>query len=606
MKEHPDKKKSLRETIRIIYQCMKLSFSTSPLFFLLILIIEITQSILPFVALYLVTSLINLLTKIVSTSFVSVNDSNDAILLIIMIMIIEGGTRILFGIKGSIAALHRELISKKINLGLAVKSSEIDLSFFDSTLFYDELTNAKRDSQTVMVNTWVVIDLIRISIQFAIAFVMMINLSVLYTTLLLIFSIPMFVFQKKYTDKMYNLELNQVNANRKMNYLSGVMMSRHFAKDIRLYNIKNFFVEKYSNIWNNNYNHKRELAIKQSVTMAIVKLIPIIIYSILKIQIVSNIISGLLTVGSYYLYSGVIGELVEGINGLVTQISVLHENRLRFERYEKFMKLESKLSDHGNMNLMKIEKIEFKNVFFRYSDTSSYVLYNCSFQINDSEKVALAGLNGSGKSTVVKLILRFYEPSKGDILINGLNISDYSITSLRKQFSVMFQDYTNYAFTIKENILISSNKEINNSHKLNDVINSSSLSSDIIDLENGVDTYLTREFSDDGIELSGGQKQKIAIARTFYRDSNFLILDEPSASLDPLSEDYIFRKMNELSNNKTVLFISHKLSNIALADRILFLDKGKIVECGSHLDLIKMKGKYAELYSLQVSKYTVS
>lgn len=247
-------------------------------------------------------------------------------------------------------------------------------------------------------------------------------------------------------------------------------------------------------------------------------------------------------------------------------------------------------------------KIEFKDVSFRYPSGDHDVLSHCSFTIEQGETVGLVGLNGCGKSTIVKLMCRFYDPSSGEILIDGVSNKEYDIVKLRELFGVLFQDYVRYSFSLRENVALS---KLEKKDCDADILRACSQSRiDFIkDWENGIDENLTRRFDRNGKNLSGGQWQRISLARAFFRDAPIILLDEPSASLDPVAEHQIFEDFSKISESKSAVLISHRLSSITLADKILVLENGHIIEQGSHDDLLRRDGRYAYLFNLQASKY---
>ncbi|MCD8380074.1 MAG: ATP-binding cassette domain-containing protein, partial [Lachnospiraceae bacterium] len=244
-----------------------------------------------------------------------------------------------------------------------------------------------------------------------------------------------------------------------------------------------------------------------------------------------------------------------------------------------------------------------EDVSFHYPGAKTDVLSHCSFTIHRGETVGLVGLNGAGKSTVLKLMCRFYDPTGGRILIDGKDAREYDIVKLRELFGVLFQDYVNYSFTLRENVAMSDLSRIDDTTAVIEACQKSRAYDFISGWKKGIDENMTRRFDPEGKELSGGQWQRVALARAFFRDAPVVFLDEPSASLDPVAEEEIFQEFARLSGGKSAVLISHRLSSITLADRVLVLEDGQIVEEGSHDELIKKGGRYAYLFGLQAGKY---
>ena len=248
-------------------------------------------------------------------------------------------------------------------------------------------------------------------------------------------------------------------------------------------------------------------------------------------------------------------------------------------------------------------EIVFRDVSFRYPEADRPVLEHCSFTIHPGECVGLVGLNGSGKSTIVKLLCRFYDTSDGEILIDGVNIREYQLDKLRALFGTLFQETVAYSFTLRENIALSDLDGIEDAERIGKACIQSGVTDFTADWEKGIDENMTRRFAEDGKELSGGQWQRVALARAFFRNSPVILLDEPSAALDPVAEHQIFEDFKQISKGKSTILISHRLSSIRLADKILVLENGRILEEGGHDALLAKGGRYAYLFGLQASKY---
>lgn len=276
----------------------------------------------------------------------------------------------------------------------------------------------------------------------------------------------------------------------------------------------------------------------------------------------------------------------------------VRENGLYVEKYKKFMSAEKKIKD-GDFVKKYDEPVSIKleNVSFTYPGCDKPTLKNINLEIKPYQKIALVGYNGAGKTTLTNLILRLYDVTEGAITVDGRNIKDWTLRSYHDNFAAVFQDFSLFGATLGENVAMNGNPD---KEKVLDALKESSFSKQ---LDNGVDSILLREFDDEGVSLSGGEAQKVAVARAFYKDCPFAILDEPSANLDPVSEYALNESMSRAAKDKTVIFISHRLSTTVMADVIYMLENGEIVESGSHEELMAKNGKYAYMFNLQAEKY---
>lgn len=326
--------------------------------------------------------------------------------------------------------------------------------------------------------------------------------------------------------------------------------------------------------------------------------LPELVIAYVMFDISVKILNGNATIGDYSLYTGLIGQLWGAIQILTVTLIQIYENKLKINNVESFDDIPKRIMDNGKQVLKKVCQIKFRKVSFCYPGTNKKVLDNIDFCINDEERVAFVGANGSGKSTIIKLLLRFYNVSNGEILINNIDVHNYTLKSLHENFSCYFQNSLNYGFTINENIALS-----DFGFALDVAVKYSGVNTFMWKCSNGTSSYLTRAFDESGVELSGGEHQKIALARTFYRKNCAIILDEPSSNLDPESENNVFQALDKFCAKKTVIFTSHRLSNIVLADRIIVLEGGCIIEEGTKEALLKNPGRFSELYKYQSDKF---
>lgn len=593
-------KNKINQLFYIIRNCFEISYKSSKKYFFIRVILEILMTFVPFMILVTNKNVINAIVALPN----EVNDHiNNFLLLAALLLCLEIISIIMRKIQEYCGGVHKDLIGRKINEKIAKQAVSLDLAYFDSTKYYNEITNTKRDSFALESFTWLIIDLLRAVVQFLISVIVLIKLNWIFTFIIVISAIPSLIIEKKFTRRIYNWQRKRVPEERKMGYIMNILTGRNYAKDIRLFGIQEDLLRKHKELWNKWFSEKRHLTFKKIKWVTILTIVPKIASVSILIFVGIRIINGILTIGHYALYMGIVAQLMNGISSLITHISSLYDNHIRIENYNKFIQWESNIVNNGTRIPDYLSIIEFDNVTFKYPDIDSYVLKNVSFKIDIKEKIALVGVNGAGKSTIVKLLLRYYDPTEGTIYLNGIDLREYDINALRRCYSVMFQDFSNYAFSIRENVTLSDISNKDDDIKLSRACEKSDLNTLINKFESGLDTFLTRQFEEDGKELSGGEWQKIAIARTFFRDGSIIILDEPSSSLDAEAEHRIFEKFMLLCEGKGAIIISHRLSNVTMADRIIVIENGTVIEDGSHEYLMKQDGRYAYLFNLQADKY---
>lgn len=310
---------------------------------------------------------------------------------------------------------------------------------------------------------------------------------------------------------------------------------------------------------------------------------------------------GLFGIGSLVLYCGSFMQIINGIMKIAVTFGKTEEKVPLVNYYFDIMKTNDEMT-YGSKELNLTDKfeIEFKNVSFKYPNTESYALQNINLKINNGEHLAVVGRNGSGKTTFIKLICRLYDATDGEIFINGINIKEYSKESIIKLYSVVFQDFKIFSTTLAQNI--SANEEYDK-ERLYDTLDKANIKDRVLAMENKESTYLYKDLDKSGVEISGGEAQKLALARALYKDSPVVILDEPTAALDPVAENEIYNRFNSFVDNKTAIYISHRLSSCVFCNRIAVFDKSQLVETGTHQELLNANGKYSELWNAQAKYY---
>lgn len=483
------------------------------------------------------------------------------------------------------------------------KTSRMDLSFFDSAKMGDKVRHARSNFGIMSQMTWLVFDILSALINVAATLVIVCTYKWWLGLSTLMLLIPFLIYNKKRTEHKLEMEKEQLRDNRKKDYYFEVFFDNNIQFEIKLNNIGAYFIEKYKEIWKKLYHINQSEEIRHNMINTLIMIVNVSSEFLVLTLSMFDVINQKIGIGDLQYNLSMVSRLRSQAQELMDNVNRFLNNNSRLIELQEFMDIRPEVEKSGTLKPSSNPKIEFCNVSFQYPNAEQYALKDCSFTIEPHEKIGLIGLNGAGKSTIIKLMFRFYDPDEGCIRLDGVDLKEYDIYAVRKVFGVLFQDYVTYCLPLREIIALSDFDERFNDEKLKTVCDISGTSEIIKDWENGFDSVLGRYYADNGKDLSGGQWQLVGLARAYFKDSEYLILDEPSAALDPISEDRIFEQLYHLSEGKSSVTISHRLSNTTLADKILVISDGHIIEQGSHDALLKQNGKYAQLFRLQASKY---
>lgn len=392
---------------------------------------------------------------------------------------------------------------------------------------------------------------------------------------------------------------------RKITYLNNITNDFEFAKDIRLYKMRDIINLKNREVNLDAHNITKEMFNRWIKCSLVMNACVLIQNGILYGWLIYNVICRGMTIGNFSLYLGI---LMAFSNNVVQCFDVIADTKrasLEIDDYRSFVELENQTNSYVDMiDNIDFDKYEFvfENVSFKYPRQEKWVLKNINLTIDANKKLAVVGNNGAGKTTFIKLLMRLYEPTGGRILLNGIDIRKFEIKSYYKIFAPVFQDMECFAMSIKQNVSMKGS-EYTNDTKVLDTLNRSGLSKKINRLDNGIQTELLKIFNNKAIDLSGGEKQKLALARALYKDANVLIFDEPTAALDAIAEDTMYRQFDKMIENKTAIYISHRLSSTRFCDQIVMFANGTIAEMGTHSELLANNKLYKEMYNMQSIYY---
>lgn len=390
--------------------------------------------------------------------------------------------------------------------------------------------------------------------------------------------------------------------NKEYVYYLRVMRSSEIAKDVRIYKMQPFFIEKLSALFDFYVQDSRELYRSREYRGLINQILSVILMGIIYGYLIAKVFSSSISGSVFILLVNATINFNSQINVFLSELLLLNQQIIYLKPLMEFYDLIETKNYSGNIVLEdKIKSVEFRNVYFQYPKTERDVLKGCSFKIEGSQNLSIVGRNGSGKTTIIKLLSRLYQPQSGEVFVNGINIQEYEEKSYLKQLSIIFQDFKTFAYSLKENIVLDNDFDEN---RFNHAIEKSELKKELDTFPNGVETKLSKNEEQEGtISLSKGQEQKLVIARSIYEDGSLLILDEPTASLDPIAEEEVYQHFQSVTKDKLAIFISHRLSSCRFSDRIIYLSDGRVSESGSHYELMELNQEYAALFNLQASKY---
>lgn len=605
MNENGNKKRDrldFKTTVRVSWQLFTLVWSIDRLLVSTVIIVTIVPSIIPFINMYIYKLIIDHVVGLINGQPLSYSS-----------LYMLFGIRVITYFLSDFSWKTQEYVERVLWAKLPIRFDEIifrkinslDMQYFEDSSFKDLLQKVRDNYyfRPLQATSYLIFAL-QSFVQVAIAFFALARLNVILLLIVALVSIPEFMNQFRQSKLSWAVWSGHTPYRKRYWYLSNLLQDAGHMKELRIFQLGSHFVKKVKDIDTKFYHENKQVLKRNYIIGVALNMLSTVIFIGIEVFVILQAIMKKITIGDISFYTGVVTNFQQGLSGLFRNLNGIFENSLYTKSIFDLLETQPILKHATSpvvISLAEPPLIEFKHVSFTYPGSTTKVLDNFSLTIHPEEKVAFVGENGAGKSTIIKLLARFYDVDEGKILINGIDIKELDLKSWYQYLGILFQDFNRYEELVKENIQYG-RIDKDNFEDIKHAANSAGADSVIKKLDKGYEQMLGTTF-EEGKELSAGQWQKVALARAFFRNALVLVLDEPTAAIDAKAEAEIFERVEQLSKNKSVIIISHRFSTVRNADRIIVLDQGKIVEEGNHEQLMHKKGLYAELFTIQAKGY---
>ncbi len=506
-------------------------------------------------------------------------------------------------------SLLGDLFANQSSIRLMEHAAELDLDQFEDSTFYDKLERARRQtlSRTVLMSQ------VLAQGQDSVTLVLLAGGLVAFQPwllgLLLLAVVPAFLGESHFNERSYSLSHSWTPERRELDYLRQTGASDETAKEVKIFGLSNFLITRFRELSDDFYRQNKSLVLRRAGWGALFAGIGAAGYYGAYVYIIARTVAGQISLGQLTFLAGSFARLRGLLEGILSRFSSVADGALYLQDFFDFFALRPRIVRQETVGETPRpfprpiqQGFKFENVGFKYKNGTKWAIRNLSFTLEAGEKLALVGENGAGKTTLVKLLARLYDPNEGRILLDGHDLREYDPAELRQEIGVIFQDFVRFQLPAGQNLAVGRIEERQNQPRIITAAQQSLADTVIAKLPGGYDQMIGRRFNG-GVDLSGGEWQKIALGRAYMRDAQLLILDEPTAALDARAEHEVFQRFAELTKGKTAVLISHRFSTVRMANRILVIENGQFVEIGSHEDLLAKEGRYAELFALQAAGY---
>ena len=590
------------EALRNVPPVLRIVWESGPSVVLMGVILRVVSSLLPVGLLWI--------TKLIVDGIVHVVTTHEPLPARLWLLVAaEFALAVLGSVLTRIVDFLDSLLADKYTRHVSVRvmkhAAELDLLAYEDPVFYDRLERARvqaTDRLGMIQAIGRLIQQVVTTVSLSIAIMLF---SPWLMLLLIACLVPAFLGESHFAFLGYAKNFRQTPIRRQLDYLRTLGGSREAAKELKLFGLRNFLTGRFIQLSDRIYDENVSLARRRLIAGSGLSLIGTIGYYSAYVFVIWRTVAGALTIGTLTFLVGAIQQASSNIQQIFSTLAGIADQALFATDLLAFFEMQPTIRSKPKAlpaprPMMK--GFEFRNVSFRYRGSSRLVLDRLNLHVYPGERIALIGENGEGKTTIVKLMTRLYDPTEGEILLDGVDLREYDLDDLYAEIGVIFQDFMRYEMTARENIAVGQIEQVNNSERLRTAARKSLAEQVIATLPLHYEQMLGRRF-EEGVDLSGGEWQKVALARAYLRDAQVLILDEPTAALDARSEFEVFQRFAELTEGKMALFISHRFSTVRMADRIVVLANGRIAEQGNHQQLMALGGRYAEMFEMQAASY---
>ena len=579
-----------------ILKALKFVWVSSKKWTAILLVFHLIQAVLPILSLYLIKLIVDTITNSSKTDF------SEIVKYILLFGVIQLIHALLQNYKQLVSETQQQLVSDYMSEVIIDKAVDLDISYYENSAYHNTFHQAQKQA------LYRPVQILNNLTEFLSSTFLLISLAALLfflhwgiTLILICFALPIAGVRWYYSRKLYQWERNRTELERKANYLNQVLTSDTYAKEVRIFNLGEVLKKQFTDVRKSLFKEKFKIN-NQRANAGLIARSAEIISMILTFGFIAwSTLQGNISIGDLVMYFQAFQKGQVAIQNNLQSLVGLYNNRLFLSHLFELLEVNSLVKEPSKPTYLdKLENsINIKNVDFKYPNTEEKVLKNINLELKKGQVIALVGENGSGKTTLIKLLCRLYDPNKGSVKWDEIDFKTTTLSRLRERISVIYQDFAKYHFSAGKNIQIGDFLNPLSEEKLKSSAEKSGANSFIEKLPKGFEQKLGRKFKN-GKELSGGQWQKIALARAFYKDAEVIILDEPSSSIDPLAEAEIFEHFKAIAKDKVLILVTHRLYNLKIADKIVVLDNGKIIEEGTHNQLVKENGHYFNMFKKQV------